>query len=98
MELRTLRTFHFSKQKTHQNRTPTTKGAQLELLRILIPTTPPLARSEEGNTMPTDRIIITLADAAGPHEKRPAEVRLRAVLKLLLRGFGLRCVGIRVGR
>ena len=39
-------------------------------------------------------IIITLADAASPHETRPPEIRLRAVLKLLLRGYGLRCVNI----
>lgn len=40
-------------------------------------------------------ITITLADAASPHETRPPEIRLRAVLKLLLRGYGLRCVDIR---
>jgi hypothetical protein len=46
--------------------------------------------------MPAESFVVTLADAAGPHEKRPPETRLRAVLKLLLlRGFGLRCVGIR---
>ena len=39
-------------------------------------------------------ITITLADAASPHETRPAEVRLRAVLKLLLRGYVLRSVNI----
>jgi hypothetical protein len=40
-------------------------------------------------------ITITLTDAAGPHENRPLEVRVRAVSELLLRGYGLRCVNIR---
>ena len=41
-------------------------------------------------------ITITLVDAPRPHENRPPEIRLRAVLKLLLRGYGLRCVNIRL--
>lgn len=45
--------------------------------------------------MPAESYVITLADAPSPHENRPPEIRLRAVLKLLLRGYGLRCVGIR---
>jgi hypothetical protein len=44
--------------------------------------------------MSTERIVITLADCPNPHETRPAIVRLRAVCKLLLKGYGLRCVSI----
>ena len=39
--------------------------------------------------------VITIRDAANHHETRPAITRLRALLKLMLRGFGLRCVEIR---
>lgn len=45
--------------------------------------------------MPTESFVVTLTDAPSPHENRPPEIRLRAVLKLLSRGYGLRCVGIR---
>lgn len=37
---------------------------------------------------------ITLTDAANRHETRPVAVRLQALLKLMLRGFGLRCTDI----
>ena len=38
---------------------------------------------------------ITVTDAASHHETRPVVIRLRTLLKLMLRGFGLRCVEIR---
>lgn len=37
---------------------------------------------------------ITLTDAANKHETRPIAVRLQALLKLMQRGFGLRCTDI----
>ena len=38
---------------------------------------------------------ITVTDAANRHETRPISIRLRTLLKLMLRGFGLRCTDIR---
>lgn len=46
--------------------------------------------------MPTgETFIITIRDAANRHETRPISIRLRGLLKLMLRGFGLRCTDIR---
>lgn len=39
--------------------------------------------------------VITIRDAANRHETRPVSIRLRTLLKLMLRGFGLRCTDIR---
>ena len=39
--------------------------------------------------------VITIRDAANRHETRPISIRLRTLLKLMLRGFGLRCTDIR---
>ncbi len=39
--------------------------------------------------------VITICDAANRHETRPISIRLRTLLKLMLRGFGIRCVDIR---
>lgn len=39
--------------------------------------------------------VITIRDAATRHETRPVSIRVRSLLKLMLRGFGLRCVDIR---
>lgn len=42
-----------------------------------------------------DTYVITIRDAANRHETRPISIRLRTLLKLMLRGFGLRCTDIR---
>ena len=42
-----------------------------------------------------ETFIITIRDAASRHETRPVAIRLRTLLKLMLRGFGLRCTDIR---
>jgi|GEM_PF-1597313 len=42
--------------------------------------------------------VITIRDAANRHETRPVSIRLRTLLKLMLRGFGLRCTDIRPAR
>ena len=39
--------------------------------------------------------VITIRDAANRHETRPISIHLRTLLKLMLRGFGLRCTDIR---
>jgi hypothetical protein len=45
-----------------------------------------------------DIYVITIRDAANRHETRPMSIRLRTLLKLMLRGFGLRCTDIRPAR
>ena len=42
-----------------------------------------------------ENYVITICDAANRHETRPVNIRLRALFKLMLRGFGLRCIDIR---
>lgn len=42
-----------------------------------------------------DTYVLTIRDAANRHETRPIRIRLRTLLKLMLRGFGLRCTDIR---